>query len=246
MATACGARSARRVDKWSGVCIPPPHWFLRLASLYSAFRHDFISKHCQLKRFDWLSEEDAVRCILVARQRIVDLESAEFEVELSCASYTWWSGGRGLELPEEADDFSDDCSQTQAGSVVHEDHAEVPTVAMRAPIGTEGPRVARVLMPDPTAEALLLAAPEAQLLPLTGDADLIAGPRSSLAPENSAARIQTLSAEGSRPVTIEGILDVVTPTAVWELKCVGALRSEHFLQVRASSMFEASILHLSP
>lgn len=36
---------------------------------------------------------------------------------------------------------------------------------------------------------------------------------------------------GDRKITIQGLIDIETPNALWEIKCVSALSPEHFLQI---------------
>ena len=84
-----------------GVRIPRPSFFLRLASLYQAWRGGYISKHRQLLAFDWMDETAAAACIAVARDLIPDLGSGSFEFPLSCAQYEWSSAERGIVLHAE-------------------------------------------------------------------------------------------------------------------------------------------------
>lgn len=37
--------------------------------------------------------------------------------------------------------------------------------------------------------------------------------------------------EDSKSVQLQGLVDIVTPTALWEIKCVKALSDDHFLQL---------------
>lgn len=172
--------------------IPRPAIFLRIASLYSALQSGFISKHCQLRAFDWMPEAAAAACIAVARTLISDLDEGAFEVPVACAAYEW--SNEEQRLRPRAAEFAEQQSPKRARRLAS-GAAASPGVggAARA---VEGAPPLAAPPPHAAPQQPAAAAPEAG-----AGAAVAASPPS----DDPAA---AADAEGCRPVTVEGILDL--------------------------------------
>lgn len=235
---------------FGGRRIPRPSTFLRIASLYDACISGFVSQHRQLRNFDWLTENVASSCIAVACDLVPDLEAGAFEYYLRCEDY-YWCGDSGLRLRSTIEEALEvhQCLQSAVISDLSPYLQSEPlhVSSERKPAASPSLEDALPVSNDLSKSIAVDSSIDAQPTSFSQVTSSTDGHRTAAQAAAAALRL-----DGSRPVLIEGRVDIsectakstngclcmcghlaatVTPTAIWELKCVDSLRGEHFLQL---------------